>query len=136
MPKYNQTSINRLSTCHQDLQKVFYKVLDIIDHSIIEGHREQEAQDKYFKEGKSEKPWPEGKHNGVPSDAVDAAPFYHGEISWDKRHCLYFAGIVIGVANMMGIRIRWGGDWDRDQEPVTDQDFQDLVHFERVKEGI
>lgn len=32
----------------------------------------------------------------------------------------------------LGIDIRWGGNWDMDGEPVTDQNFQDLVHFELV----
>ncbi len=61
------------------------------------------------------------------------APYLNGGVSWDSRHCLYFAGLVMGIAKQMDIEIRWGGDWDRDNEPVTDQEFQDLVHFEFVE---
>jgi hypothetical protein len=32
----------------------------------------------------------------------------------------------------MGIKIRWGGDWDMDTE-TKDNNFDDLVHFE-IKE--
>lgn len=134
MPEFSQTSKNKLSTCHPDLQRLFDVVIKIMDCTIIEGHRGQEKQDQYFREGKSKLPWPQGKHNGLPSRAVDAAPYYkNGGLSWDQRHCLFFAGIVIGIAESIGIKIRWGGDWDSDREPITDQDFQDLVHFEIMK---
>lgn len=134
MPKYGRDSLDRLYTCDPDIQKVFFRVVEIIDNTIIEGHRGEKKQNEYYnvRPQKSKVPWPEGKHNSIPSNAVDAAPYYHGKISWDQRHCLFFAGIVIGVAEMMGIKLRWGGDWDSDREPVTDQDFQDLVHFEGV----
>ena len=32
---------------------------------------------------------------------------------------------------MLGVRLRWGGDWDSDLE-VDDNDFDDLPHFELV----
>jgi len=37
------------------------------------------------------------------------------------------------VGKMLEVDLRWGGNWDMDGEPITDQDFQDLVHFEEVK---
>ncbi len=37
------------------------------------------------------------------------------------------------VAKGCWINIRWGGNWDQDGEPVTDQDFQDLMHYEIVE---
>ena len=42
----------------------------------------------------------------------------------------YFGGYVLGTAQEMGIDIRWGGDWDGDRS-ISDQTFDDLVHFER-----
>ena len=47
-------------------------------------------------------------------------------------HCCVLAGIILTCAVKRGIKIRWGGNWDMDSEPITDQDFQDLVHYERV----
>ncbi|MFQ5990813.1 MAG: hypothetical protein ACE5NA_00110 [Nitrospiraceae bacterium] len=40
-----------------------------------------------------------------------------------------FGGFVLGVAEMMDIPIRWGGDWDGDRT-FRDQNFNDLSHFE------
>jgi len=39
----------------------------------------------------------------------------------------------LSVGKMLEVDLRWGGNWDMDGEPITDQDFQDLVHFEEVK---
>ena len=32
----------------------------------------------------------------------------------------------------MNIKLRWGGDWDRDTQ-VKDNSFDDLLHFELIK---
>jgi hypothetical protein len=63
--------------------------------------------------------------------AVDVAPFLRNSPSYVVDECRYFAGFVMGLATAMnlGDRIRWGGDWDGDHE-LTDQTFDDLVHFE------
>ncbi len=134
MPRFGTHSKQRLHTCDEDLQRLFYKVVRYIDCSIVEGHRSKEKQNKYFDAGRSRIRYPNGKHNRYPSLAVDVAPYLNGKISWDMRHCLYFAGVAMGIASQAEIKIRWGGDWDMDNEPITDQDFQDLVHFELVAE--
>jgi len=132
MPRFGKTSTKRLDTCHVDLQRLFNRVVEKFDCSVVQGYRGQEEQDRYFDTGKSKVKFPNGKHNGKPSEAADVAPFINGDISWNQKHCLYFAGYVLGVASEMKIKIRWGGDWDMDNEAMTDQKFQDLVHFELV----
>ena len=132
MPKYSRNSKKKLETCSEPLKLLFTEVIKHFDCTIVEGHRGQRNQDRFFDEGRSRIKYPNGKHNAWPSRAVDVAPYLNGGVSWDSRHCLYFAGLVMGIAKQMDIEIRWGGDWDRDNEPVTDQDFQDLVHFEFV----
>lgn len=132
MYTYSQNSIIQLSTCEPELQELFYKVLLYFDNTIIEGFRGEQKQREYFLTGKSKLNWPNGKHNKAPSFAVDAAPFLNGKLSWNTYHCLYFAGSVTAIAETMGIKIRYGGDWDMDRVPITDQEWQDLVHFERV----
>lgn len=132
MPSFGTNSTERLASVDPRLQKLFNEVVKTLDCAVLEGHRTKEKQDEYFRTGKSKLPWPQGKHCADPSLAVDVAPYINGHASYDQRHCLYFAGYVIATANSMGLSIRWGGDWDRDGEPVTDQDFQDLVHFELV----
>ena len=47
-----------------------------------------------------------------------------------RYHRFYnFAGTVQGVAKMLNIKIRWGGDWDSDND-LKDQTLYDLPHFE------
>ncbi len=129
---FSSKSLRELDTCDLSLRDLFNEVLKIVDCTIIEGHRGEQKQNEYFKKDKSKVEFPNGKHNQIPSLAVDVAPFLNKSVSWNVKHCLYFAGIVIGTSIAMGIEVRWGGDWDRDHEPITDQNFQDLVHYERV----
>lgn len=89
----------------------------------------ESEQNKYFEQGKTKVQWPDSKHNKKPSWALDAAPT---PIDWeDRERFYYFAGVVMAVAKLLKIEIRWGGDWDRDGN-FKDQSFDDLVHFEMV----
>jgi len=127
MPKFGSKSKQRLSTCDEDLIDLFNEVIKYFDCSVLEGHRNEEDQNKYFKEGTSKVKFPKGKHNASPSNAVDVVPY---PVNWDDTaRMYYFAGIVKGIAETMEINIRWGGDWDNDTE-VKDTKFKDLPHFE------
>lgn len=130
MPEFSRTSLSRLETCHPDLQRVFGVVVRHFDCTILEGHRNRARQNRLFETGKSKVQFPESRHNSDPSEAVDAAPC---PIEWNDRERFHlFAGFVLGVALILGVNLRWGGDWDRDTE-VKDNDFDDLVHFELAK---
>lgn len=135
MPKFGATSEKRLGTCCAELQVVFRFLIRIFDCSIIEGHRSKGLQNRYFRQGKSRLKYPDGEHNERPSNAIDAAPYdtENNRILWDRNNCIYFAGVVVFVGRLFGYDIRWGGNWDQDQEIITDQGFQDLVHFELIK---
>ena len=125
--KYSKSSADKLKTCDPRLQAVFQAVLKEIDHTIICGHRNQNDQDTAVAQGKSKVNWPNSEHNKTPSRAVDAAPY---PINWnDRERFTLFAGYVLGVASSMGVRLRWGGDWDRIYSPKRNR-FDDLVHFE------
>lgn len=129
MAKFSDLSTNRLATCDKRLIDVFTEVIKHFDCTIIEGQRGETAQNKAFSEGKSKLKWPNGKHNATPSKAVDAAPY---PIDWkDRERILYFAGHVMGIAAKMGIKLRYGGDWNSDTQ-VKDNSFDDLVHWEVV----
>lgn len=135
MPMFSQASFSKLSTCHPDLQTVFFEVIRSFDCTILEGFRDQEDQDKAFMEGKSQLKWPHGKHNSQPSMAVDVAPY---PVEWQnvKRFC-WFAGYVLGIAQKLKDEgkiihaLRWGGDWNHDFD-INDNKFNDLVHFEII----
>tara|TARA_R100000655_G_scaffold18396_1_gene38688 strand:+ start:693 stop:1085 length:393 start_codon:yes stop_codon:yes gene_type:complete len=127
MPKFGKRSKERLATCHSDLRMVMNEVIKHVDCSILEGHREKDRQNQLFDEGKTKVLFPNGRHNDYPSNAVDVVPY---PIDWeDRERMTLFAGFVIGVANQMGINLRWGGDWDQDFE-VQDNKFDDFPHFE------
>lgn len=130
MPTLSTVSAARLSTCDPRLKALFEEVCAIIDCSILEGHRDREAQDAAFAAGRTKLKWPHGKHNRFPSWAVDAAP---NPIDWqDRERFTLFAGFVLGMARARGLSLRWGGDWNGDFK-VSDNRFDDLVHFELVE---
>ena len=129
MPKFGKRSKERLVTCENRLQDVFNEVIKIVDCSILEGHRSKDRQNKLYEEGKTKVRYPNGRHNASPSNAVDVAPY---PIDWDDRERFHlFAGFVLGVANRMGITLRWGGDWNMNFE-VDDNKFDDFPHFELI----
>ena len=130
MPRFSTRSKSRLNTCDEKLVKLFEEVVKGFDCTIIEGHRGQKKQDEAYNKGNSKVKFPNGKHNKSPSLAVDVAPY---PIDWrDRDRFEFFAGYVLGIASQMGIKIRWGGDWDMDTK-TKDNKFDDLVHFE-IKE--
>lgn len=134
---YGAASRRRLDTCHRDLQVLFDRVIHVVDCSILEGHRGQERQDQLFRNNATRATYPNSRHNSKPSMAVDAAPY---PIDWeDISRFNAFAGIVQSLAAWLWNageithHLRWGGDWDRDGD-LADNEFDDLVHFELVKE--
>lgn len=129
MNKFSKRSKEELSTCHPKLSKLFYKVVEGFDCSVLQGHRNKEAQDEAFRTGNSDKEWPDSTHNKIPSEGVDVAPY---PINWDDRERFYFfAGYVKGIAASMGIKIRGGWDWDGDTD-LHDQTLYDLPHYEII----
>ena len=131
MPIYSARSLSRLRTCDPRLIEVFEEVIKHFDCAILEGHRGEKEQTDHFLAGRSKVQFPNSKHNSTPSRAVDAAP-YPINFKDRERFCV-FAGLVMGIGLMKGVKIRWGGDWDQDTE-VIDNGFDDLPHFEIVED--
>lgn len=130
MPYFSSASKERLVTCHPELIKLFEIVVGLYDCAILCGHRNKEEQDKAYQMGFSQVQWPNGKHNSLPSRAVDVAPCLNGKPEMkDREQITHFAGVVLGIANMIGVKLRWGGDWDSDHD-LADNKFDDLFHFE------
>ena len=134
MRKWGARSLAGYETLHPILQHYLDRALqEVADISIICGHRRQKEQNEAFDSGNSKLRWPEGKHNKLPSIAVDIQPYPMPKNSLKVHAGLgYIAGRIIQMAAEDGIAIRWGGDWDRDGD-VTDQSFDDLVHYELVR---
>jgi len=138
MNHFSDISKARLETCHKDLKTLFAHVIQNYDCTIVCGHRDKEDQNKAFAEGNSTKQYPNSKHNKIPSQAVDAAPYERMfGIDWKPKQMAYFAGYVRGYANhlyQLGVishRIRSGIDWDSDYD-IDDETFIDAPHFEIV----
>lgn len=152
MANYGETSKRRLKTCTGKMQEVFNDVIQIVDNAVLVGHRPEADQTAAYADGRSKVKWPNSKHNSQPSRAVDSAPYpidwaplpKEAELKhWDRSDLLkwakqyarfhYLAGVVLGVGFVKGVHIRWGGDWDEDDD-FSDQSFDDLVHFEEVED--
>lgn len=127
MAAFSKTSADRLATCDPRLQRLFNEVVKHFDCSVLCGHRGEAEQNEAFRKGHSSKQFPHSKHNRFPSIAVDVAPY---PIQWDNvEKFRWFGGCVMGVASQLGIKVRWGGDWDGDTD-FRDQSLIDLPHFE------
>ena len=127
MPYFGNKSKRNLKTCDRRLKKIFNEVIKHVDCSVLEGFRSQERQDKLYDEVKTKVKFTKGRHNKFPSLAVDVTPW---PVDWDDRERqTLFAGFVIGIARSMGVKLRWGGDWNQNFQ-VKDNNFDDFPHFE------
>jgi len=127
MPRFGKKSKEQLATCDERLIKIFNEVIKTVDCSVLEGHRSEDRQNALYEEGKTKVKYPQGRHNKFPSRAADVVPY---PIDWDDRERFHlFAGFVLGIANQMGIKLRWGGDWNINWF-VDDNKFDDFPHFE------
>lgn len=64
---------------------------------------------------------------------MDVAPY---PVSWaetpaNMERFAYLAGVVMTTAARLGVKLRWGGDWDQDGD-TRDETFRDRPHFELV----
>ena len=137
--RFGKTSRSKLFTSDFKLRELFQEALDLglIDISILTGTRHKDEQNELCRKGLSKLKYPNSRHNckkGDFSKAIDAAPYVNGKVSYDHKHCCFLAGIVLAIAKSKGVKIRWGGNWDMDGEPITDQNFQDLIHYELIEE--
>lgn len=135
MPQFGKSSLSQLASCHPKLQKVLNEAIKYVDFTIVEGWRGKAAQNAAFDRGASQKRWPNGNHNnmkdGQPySRAADIAPY---PIDWkegEKPHLrfAFMMGAVYVCARDLGIRVRFGMDWN--QNFIVDESFVDLPHVE------
>lgn len=116
MPEFGPNSQKNLASADLRLRGVFHAVVKHFDCSIVCGHRDREAQELAFKEGKSKARWGKSPHNRSPSMAVDAIPYPSGYE--DEKRMERFAGYVQATANMHGIHLTWGGDFKSIHDPA------------------
>jgi peptidoglycan L-alanyl-D-glutamate endopeptidase CwlK len=133
MPQLSFSSLAKLDTCDDRLKLVILTVAKHYDCTVLEGARSVEQERENIAKGTSKLTDPMNcKHvirlpDRPKALAVDVAPF---PLDWkDTDRFRVFGGFVKGVAAMLNIPLRWGGDWDGDWD-FHDQQFNDLPHFE------
>ena len=161
MGAFGAASLAKLAECAQPLQDVLNEAIKYNDFTVICGHRNMKDQNAAFDAGASKVKWPLSKHNDKPSNAVDIAPYIAelpescrlligtpGQLDAISRaykinkaraqaillrHYDILAGSILTIAAQKGIAIRWGGNWDGDQN-LFDQigKLDDAPHFELV----
>jgi peptidoglycan L-alanyl-D-glutamate endopeptidase CwlK len=128
MPSFGQRSLERLNTCHRDLQTIAHEVIKTHDFMVIYGFRNEQEQQDAFERRTSPYQWPDSKHNRMPSIAIDVAPY---PIDWDdEARFIELANMWLLTAKRLDILCRWGGDWNMDG--IHKRRENDLGHFEMV----
>ncbi len=133
MAHFGTESLAQLATCDPRLQQIANDAILLTDFSIIEGHRGEAAQNADYAKGVSKLKWPNGRHNATPSRAFDFAPY---PIDWSSKttalaRFLFVSGVLYCSARKIGIRIRFGWDWNGNMDP-RDETFLDWGHCELV----
>ena len=123
MFKFGKRSKQRLKGVDAKLVNVLNELIKIMDVTVIEGLRSEERQKELLANGATKVKY--SKH--MEGKAVDIAPY---PIDWKNRDGFhYMGGMIRGIGQQLGVKIRWGGDWDSDGD-VKDNGFDDLVHIE------
>lgn len=141
-----------LNQCDPRFTAVAEDVLQLKDCSIIEGHRTEERQNQLYPKFTKVK-WPDSKHNKMPSEAIHIVPYIPGigaitghssqavklaamiDSTVDdakqriREEFTYLAGLMVMCGRKHNVKIRWGGDWDRDGD-LFENNFDDLAHYE------
>ena len=126
MPSFSRVSLARLATCDSRLQSVCHAAIERIDFTVLCGFRNERDQNDAFERGFSKVKWPNGRHNKMPSQAVDLAPY---PINWsDIDRFKALAMVMLDEAKALGVKLRWGGDFNRNG--LSDDKFGDMPHFE------
>lgn len=158
---YSQKSLGKLDAADPDLKRLFLRVGPRFPNTILETIRSMEQQRKNVEKGVSKTmdskhlkipaeavdaspdplEWPSvGKLlKRIETVAANLSKPERDEITAlvlqtmkDFGRWYYFGGYVLGVADELGIDVRWGGDWNSNRK-VDDQSFDDLPHFELRK---
>ena len=138
---YGKRSKTVRHSLHPDLKVLVDELARYRNTSLYESIRTNARQDQLFADGKTKVKAGGSKHNPDAegySRAIDMIPYPFAIKDWEDRDKFHlFAGYVLAIADRlfeegkMTMRVRWGGDWDKDWE-ASDNDFDDFPHFELI----
>lgn len=127
MFKFSKRSLNNLKNVDKRLIHICNELINHIDFTVIEGHRSLERQLELYEQGYSQIDGitKKGKHNYLPSLAIDIIPYKKGHNPFDgskesEEMFNTLAKEFKKVANELDYKITWGGDWR----------MRDLPHFQ------
>ena len=143
MAKFGQNSLDKLATCHPDIQKVMHEAIKHYDFTVLYGHRTAAEQLSLYKQGRKlvDGKWvrigktvtdkdgtvKKSKHNYSPSVAIDIAPY---PINWNNlTRFKELKEVVFKAAEKVGVKLVWGADWDGDGD-IAEHSLQDYPHYE------
>lgn len=148
MSGFSPNSLDEIGTLVPELAKVLLRARACskvpFEVSKGGGARTIDKQREHFRAGRSkvnpdayatkEALYAAAKHvvgPGAPlSRAVDLFVPGQPDGAYDKHALCYLAGIMDAAAASLGIKIRWGGDFDGDGLLLEGGTFHDLPHFE------
>ena len=112
-------SLAKLVGVHPDLVMIVKLAIRIseVDFSVIDGVRTMERQKRLFESGESLTL--KSKH--LTGHAVDLAAWVDGESNFEWHHLANIYVAMTRAANLLGIKIVWGGNWTS---------FKDGPHFQ------
>jgi hypothetical protein len=116
---FSQQSEARLATAEPRLQQLARAVLQDMDVAVLAAHRGEAEQNAAYDSGNSQLRYPNSRHNSLPAQAIDLAPY---PIDWNNLDRFRAMGALAKAkAQQLGIAIAWGGDWTS---------FKDYPHLE------
>jgi peptidoglycan L-alanyl-D-glutamate endopeptidase CwlK len=109
-----------LQGVHPDLVAVVFRAIELTtqDFTVFDGFRTAEDQAELFRAGASQRDGTRRKsqHQKQKSghgEAVDLVPWINGRARWEWGAIYPIALAVRTAAQEHGLRLRWGGAWDR-----------------------
>lgn len=117
MPSFGKRSLKARVTMDPRLQGIVDEAIKKYDFSIIWGHRDMGSQNQAYKDGHTNKRWPNSKHNTYPSIAMDIVP-YPGLYNAPLIEFYKLATIIYEEAMKQNVRLRWGGHWKKPFDPA------------------
>lgn len=122
--RFGRRSLERLSTVHPDLRRICEELIKEMDVAVLCGFRGEREQNSAFIQGKSKLRWPRSKHNRIPAEAVDLAPYsagVPGGVDWTNISAFNdMCKRIERIAKELGVKIRLGRDFS----------FKDWPHLE------
>lgn len=129
MRNFTPKELKRISELDSHLEILVREVNNEYPVFVVCGHRNKEDQELAFAQGFSKVRYPNGKHNKLPSLAVDLCPY---PIDWnDLKRFREMQAVIMKVAKNLGTKIRSGADFNGDGN-LTNDKFVDLPHIELI----